>query len=342
MKNIPPAGRFFGLPLLVFLLAPLFALPAAVKMPAIFGDHMVLQQDVKIPVWGWADPDESVAVTLGDDTAHATADNSGQWRVNLDPVKAGTAPTTLTVKGKNSLTFTDVLIGDVWICSGQSNMEFNLSGSHGYDGASNAATALPAANDPQLRFFLVNKKIALDPQTDVGGSWQLCTPASAAQFSAVGYFFGQELRHSLNRPIGLIGTYWGGTPAQAWTSLPALEQDPPFSNYVAVTQTLQANYPKAKQTYAAELQAYQEKQNAWNASPAGAAFGVQVMQWLGEVKKASAAGKPAPPPPVPSTPMPAPPTAPEGDSHAPSRARFGTRANPTPTTPPSTTRSSPG
>src|SRR5271154_2927141 len=141
--------HFLGLPLL-FLIQALPS-PADVRLPAIFGSHMVLQQDIKIPVWGWADAGEAVTVTLGDHTAKTTADANGKWRVDLDPVAAATTPLALTVTGKNALKFEDVLVGDVWVCSGQSNMEFDLGGNHSFGGASNAATAVPAANDPQLR-----------------------------------------------------------------------------------------------------------------------------------------------------------------------------------------------
>ena len=206
-KPLAPA-RFICL---VFLLLLNQALPspANVRLPGIFGNHMVLQQDAKIPIWGWADAGEAVTVTLGDKTAKTT-DANGKWRVDLDPVATATTPLTLTVTGKNSLKFDDVLVGDVWICSGQSNMEFELGGNTSYGGAANAATAVPAANDPQLRLFVVQKKFTIKPETEVVGQWKVCTPDSASSFSAVGYFFGQELRHALNRPIGLIDTSLGG------------------------------------------------------------------------------------------------------------------------------------
>src|SRR5271155_2844991 len=115
--------RFLGLPLLFFFLIQSSSCPADVRLPAIFGSHMVLEQGIKIPVWGWADAREAVTVTLGDHTAKTTADANGKWRVDLDPVANATTPLTLTVTGKNSLKFDDVLVGDVWVCSGQSNME---------------------------------------------------------------------------------------------------------------------------------------------------------------------------------------------------------------------------
>jgi len=319
MNKLSLRCRFIVLSL--FLAIATFGLSRAdVKMPAIFGDHMVLQQNIKIPVWGWADPGEAVAVALGDNTAKTTADGGGKWRVDLQPVKDTATPFTLTVKGKNTLTFSDVLIGDVWVCSGQSNMEFDLAGNmgtyKGFGGATNAAAAVPAANDPQLRLFIVAKTIALQPKPDVVGNWQVCTPDTAAQFSAVGYFFGQELRHSLNRPIGLIGTYWGGMPAQAFTSLSGLQKDPPFTNYVSAYQKIADDYPKAQQDYPTVLASYQQDLKKWNETVAPA-YNAALKQWQDAVAQATASGQPAPPKPVPPTPMPKHPVGPEGPASNP-------------------------
>ena len=235
MTKFPLTGSVFALSLLLTATAA----RADVHLPAIFGDHMVLEAGHQDSRSG-AQPMRArpVTVTLGGKSGKATADADGKWRVDLDPVPTSDKALTLTVAGaKNTVKFEDVLVGDVWVCSGQSNMEFDLAGGlapyKGFGGASNAATAVPAANDPQLRLFIVTKKIALDPQTDCGGVWKVCTPDSAAEFSAVGYFFGQELRKSLQKPIGLIGTYWGGQPAQAFTSRSGLQKDPPFTGYIA-------------------------------------------------------------------------------------------------------------
>jgi sialate O-acetylesterase len=311
-------ARFIGLSFLLFV----SAMPsmADVRLPAIFGDHMVLEQDTKIPVWGWAGAGEAVTVTLGDHTAKTTADATGKWRVDLDPVITTATPLTLAVTGKNALKFEDVLVGDVWVCSGQSNMEFDLGGDwkgqHTFGGAANAATAVPAADDPQLRLFVVQKKIALEPESDVVGKWEVCTPDSAALFSAVGYFFGQELRHTLNRPIGLIGTYWGGQPAQSFTSLSGLQKDPPFANYVSAYQKDVANYPKAKADYPAALAAYKDKLKAWNETVAPT-FNPILKQWQDAVAQAKASGRAAPPKPMPSTPMPNAPHSPDGGPSTP-------------------------
>jgi sialate O-acetylesterase len=316
MTHYPFAGRLLAFSLLLTVVSPGTS-KADVHLPAIFGDHMVLEQDIKIPVWGMADAGEAVTVTLEDKTAKTTADASGKWRVDLDPVTGTSTPLTLTVTGKNSLTFNDVLVGDVWVCSGQSNMEFNLGGGkYGFGGAHNTATELPKANDPQLRLFIVAHKIAIDPETDVTGEWKVCTPDSAGHFSAVGYFFGQELRHALNRPVGLIGTYWGGMPAQAFTSLSGLQKEPAFKNYVAAYQKTATNYPKAKADYPAALAEYQAKLKDWNDTVAPVYTPI-LKQWQDDANKAKGAGQLAPPKPVPSTPMPRAPGQPEGPPSTP-------------------------
>jgi len=316
MTKSPAAARFLVLPLLALaLLSPRLS-RADVRLPAIFGSHMVLQQDTKIPVWGWADPGEAVTVTLGDQTAKATADAKGKWQVDLKPVANAAAPLTLTVTGKNSLKFDDVLIGDVWVCSGQSNMEFPLASRSSFGGAANQATAAPAANDPQLRLFVVQKKIAITPESDVVGEWKVCTPESAGAFSAVGYFFGNELRQNLKRPIGLIGTYWGGTPAQAWTSLSGLEKEPLLARCVKYYQTTLEHYPKAKENYPATLAAFQAKSKEWNET-VGLTYLPEMKQWQEAAIQAQAAGQPAPPRPVPSSPAPLTPPLPEGTSGTP-------------------------
>jgi sialate O-acetylesterase len=267
---------------LFFAVAPaslLAALPlhADVKLPAIFGDHMVLQQDMKLPVWGTADPGEAVTVTVGDKTGAATADGGGHWRVDLPALATHRDPTTVTVKGKNTVTFTDVLIGDVWICSGQSNMEFTMRAS------SEAATDIPKAADPGLRLFLFTKTVASEPSTEVHGHWELCTPESLPEFSAVGYYFGRDLRKALNRPIGLIGTYWGSTPAEAWTSLSGLEKEPALQHYVDAYKKVHDALPQATAAYPAQLEAYEASLEAMKGKH-GPGFDVAVQRWIDEVK----------------------------------------------------------
>ena len=192
---------------------------AEVRLPHVFGSHMVLQRRQPVPVWGWADPGEPVMVTLNNQTQKTKAGKDGQWRVTLDPMEAG-GPYRMVVQGKkNTVTFEDVLTGEVWVCSGQSNMEFTLKQ------AANAKTEIPTANHPNIRQLLVKKDISLSPKADMEGDWQVCTPETAPNFTAVGYFFAKKLRQDLNVPIGLINTSWGGTHSETWTSREAMSSN---------------------------------------------------------------------------------------------------------------------
>lgn len=204
------------------LLISLFTLQTAfaeVHLPNVFGSHMVLQRRKPVPVWGWAEASEKVTVTLNNQTKTTKAGKDGKWRVTLDAMEAG-GPYQLLVKGKsNTVTFDDVLAGEVWICSGQSNMEWPLGS------AANAKTEIPVANHPNIRQLLVKKDMSLTPKDNIEGSWSVCTPTTAPQFTAVGYFFAKQLQKELNVPIGLINTSWGGTHSETWTSREAMNQN---------------------------------------------------------------------------------------------------------------------
>jgi sialate O-acetylesterase len=192
---------------------------AEVKPNSLFSDGAVLQQGVAVPVWGTANDGEKVTVKFQRQTLTATA-KDGRWLVRLKPLKAG-GPFTLTVASEsNTLTITNVLVGEVWLASGQSNMEFALSR------AANAAETVAAAGDPQLRLFTVPRGATDTPSTDLTGRWQESSPDTAAKFSAVAWFFGRDLRKALHMPVGLIHSSVGGTPAEAWTSHATLEADP--------------------------------------------------------------------------------------------------------------------
>ena len=304
-------------------LAASFSLPADVKLPAIFGDHMVLQEGMKLPVWGTASPGEAVTVTVGAETASAKADVDGKWRVELPALAETAAPVTLTVHGNNTLTFTDVLVGEVWICSGQSNMEFPLVAHGGFGGDPNAATVAPQAKDPQLRFFRVTHVTALEPRADVVGKWELCTPESASFFSAVAYFFGKELRADLRRPVGLIGTYWGGTPAQAWTSISGLDKDPELQHFVESHKRIAAAFPQLTATLPARQADYKAKFADWQKSPDGVAYDAAMTSWKADCDKAKQAGQPYPPKPVIPPGLPTAPMAPDGGQNMPANLYNG-------------------
>jgi sialate O-acetylesterase len=209
--------RTTNLALLAVLTFPLLT-RADVRLPAIFGDHMVLQRDAKVPIWGKADAGERVTVTVAGQEHAATADDTGKWRVTLQPI-ASTDPVEITVTAKNALTYKDVLFGEVWVCSGQSNMGFALKNATG------GADAVKTADRPTMRLFTVGRKVAPDaPQDDLSeGKWEVCTPEIVGDFSAVAYFFGRELQDKLNVPMGLIEPSWGGTRAEAWIPRPTFD-----------------------------------------------------------------------------------------------------------------------
>lgn len=191
---------------------------ADVELPSIFSGGMVLQRDTEALIWGTADPGEVVSVqaSWSGDVHWAQADGAGDWWIEVSTPAAG-GPHSLSVEGKNRIELEDVWSGEVWLCSGQSNMEWRLSG-----GIEGAAEAIAAADYPQLRKFEVPNAVSLEPKSDGGGSWVPCSPATAASFSATAFFFARDLQAELGVPIGLIVSDWGGTPAEAWTSREAL------------------------------------------------------------------------------------------------------------------------
>ncbi len=191
---------------------------AAPVLPGLFSDHMVLQQGRAVPVWGWADPGERISVTLGQNTRTAIAGADRHWKLLLPAMHAG-GPFTLTIAGKRTVAIKDVMIGEVWVLSGQSNMAFALSGATG------AADEIATANHPHVRLFTVPRVRATLPLRDARASWQICTPETAREFSAVAYFFGKELHRELGVPIGLIHSSWPGTAAEEWTDSASLRTD---------------------------------------------------------------------------------------------------------------------
>lgn len=183
---------------------------ADVSLNSMFGDHMVLQQGIRNKVWGKAEPGEAVAVTLGGQTHSTTAAADGTWHVMLDPVQDYGGPHTLTVKGRNTIAFDDVLIGEVWVCSGQSNMQWSV------DQCADADLEKAAATFPGIRLISVPQVGTQEPQWTFNGQWKACSPETVGEFSAVGYCFGRQLHQTLGVPIGLIDNAWGGSAAEAW------------------------------------------------------------------------------------------------------------------------------
>jgi sialate O-acetylesterase len=204
---------------LFLLILALTTAHAEVTLPALLADHMVIQRGLPVHVWGMATPHESVTVTFRGENKAATADDLGRWSVYLSPGEAG-GPFQLGVKSTNTIVLNDVLVGDVWVASGQSNMEFPMTR------LGNAQVEIAAAQYPKIRLFQVEKKPADYPLENVAAkTWTACTPETVADSSAVAYFFARNLQQKLGVPIGLIESFWGGTAAESWTSLPALSAD---------------------------------------------------------------------------------------------------------------------
>ena len=207
-----------------------FGLQAEVRVPAVFSDNMVLQQGEPVPVWGWADDGETVTIHFRGQNVTATASNL-KWSAKLKPLKAG-GPDTMTIRSEqNTITLKNVLVGEVWVCSGQSNMEWPLSR------AFQPAEDIASATNTQIRLFKVPKNRLETPTTVIKSSWEVLTPESVPNFSAVGYYFGRDLQKARNVPVGLIGTYWGGTPARAWMDRESLEINPRYQAEILEKQS---------------------------------------------------------------------------------------------------------
>ena len=242
--------RLRVLGLLACLALPQLAL-ADLKMASIFGDQMVVQRDQPVRVWGWTTPGTEVAVTLADKSATVTADASGRFDATLDPLPAG-GPHQLVIRGDETRTFNDVLVGEVWICSGQSNMAWPVASANDPDLES------MTANYPGIRLISVPQVGTQEPQDDFQGSWQACTPESVRDFSAVGYFFGRQLHQTLGVPIGLIDNAWGGSAAEAWINRDVLESDGSYTELLAHWDQAAENYD-----HDAALARHQEARQAW-------------------------------------------------------------------------------
>ena len=240
------------------LLLTLFSFSSALaelKLPAIFSDHMVLQQKMADPVWGWDTPGTTVTVSFAGQTKTAQAGADGRWTAKLDPLPANATPATLSVQGTTKLDFNDVLVGEVWLCSGQSNMEWPVERS--WDGDLEAL----AAKFPQIRLLSVPIKGTQEPQNDFKGGWAACSPETVGSFSAVGFFYGRLLHEILGVPVGLIDNAWGGSAAEAWVRRDVLEQDPRFKQLIANTVKSEANAadPAALAKYDAAFAAWKLK-----------------------------------------------------------------------------------
>ena len=240
-----------------------------IKLPAIIGDNMVLQQQMAVPIWGTAEPGERITVSTAGQSASTTASEDGRWGVKLKPMPAG-GPFEMTISGKNTITLKNVMVGEVWVCSGQSNMQWALK-----DAANGKEEVANAAN-PNIRLFSVKLQVSDTPLQDTEGSWGECAPALAENFSATAYFFGRELQQKLGVAIGLINSSWGGTPCEAWTPRDVLAGDPEFTPILERWEKALRDYPVAQKEYEKAL-----------------------AQWREDEKKLKAEGRPVPWPPWP-------------------------------------------
>ncbi len=238
-KSMHPANPLTILALIGTLLC--YALPtqADVNLPAMFTDHAVLQRDMPVPVWGTADPGEEITVKIADQTHKTKADDKGNWQVTLTPLQVGD-PLTLVVEGKNHVERKDILAGEVWLCSGQSNMEWPLSLTN------NGDLETAAANNPNIRLVRVKEPGSQTAVEDFEGEWKVCSPETVPGFSAVGYFFGHELNKQLNVPIGLIDDSWGGSSCEAWIRRDRLERNPLYAGLLKKWDDSVKDFDEAK------------------------------------------------------------------------------------------------
>jgi len=223
-------------------------------MPAIFSDHMVLQRDLANPVWGTTDPGQTVTVSIAGQRQQTKADGEGNWRVQLMPLPAG-GPHQLTVDADEARVFEDVLVGEVWFCSGQSNMEWSV------DRSNEAAIEILSANYPEIRLISVPRIGTQEPQDDFEGQWEVCSPETVVDFSAVGYFFGRRLHNTLGVPVGLVDLSWGGSAAEAWVPREVLENDPLYISYLAERAALTDGYTDA--VHAEKVAEWELEVQAW-------------------------------------------------------------------------------
>ncbi len=253
----------------------LFATPllaqGELKVPAIIGDHMVLQQKQANPIWGWDEPGQLVTVTLGNQTHTAKAGEDGKWTVKLNPLNANAEPATMVIEGSSRFEIKDVLVGEVWMCSGQSNMGMTVSGDWKFEVES------LSSNHPNLRLISVPRVGTQELQNDFKGQWESANSTNCRSFSAVGFFYGRYLHEILGVPVGLINNAWGGSAAEAWVRRESLDNDPRFT---------------------ATMDGWEKRETELQSDEAKAKYAVALAAWKDKVAEAKAAGKPAPPAPA--------------------------------------------
>lgn len=257
VKQIP----IFFITVLILLIRNA-AVFAEIRLPAIISNNMVLQQKSEVALWGTASPGEKITVTGTWNKGQITtiADASGNWIVRIKTPGAG-GPYKLNFSGGNTISIDSVMIGEVWLCSGQSNMNFPLEKQEGWrTGITNGKEEISRADYPTMRMFTVKQNVSTTPISNLKGQWEVCSPKTAGHFSAVAYFFGKVLTDKLKVPVGLIHSSWGGTPAESWTKREALEADPDFQPILERYQTALKEYPAIVKKYETDQQIFLHKQ----------------------------------------------------------------------------------
>ena len=250
--------------ILIILTLSSSAALADVHLPDVIGSSMVLQQKQIVPIWGTADPGETVTVVFGGQKRSAVAGADGKWRVDLGKLSANFTPLTMTISGRNTIELKDILVGEVWLVAGQSNMQRLLRETD------NGTAAQAAANHPNIRLFNASREVAFKKKTGKLGEWASCTPTSVAEFSAVGYYFGGELAKELNVPIGLINSSYGGSQAEAWTPVAYLNASQDLRPTVERTKIWDAERAKVRADYDAAIKKWRadsDKAKAVGARP---------------------------------------------------------------------------
>lgn len=237
----------------IFLIFSFAIVRADVRLPDVIGDSMVLQQKQAVPIWGWADAGESVTVKFGKQAKTIVADANGKWRVDLKNLTANYKPQILTIEGKNKIELKNILVGEVWLVAGQSNMQRLLRET------ANGDEAQSKANSPNIRLFNASRDVAFKKKQGKLGEWQPVTPESVKEFSAAGYYFGLEMEKALKVPIGLINSSYGGSQAEAWTPVAYLNANPDLKPTVDRTAIWAEERPRVKVEYAAAIAKWREE-----------------------------------------------------------------------------------
>ncbi|VGO12000.1 hypothetical protein PDESU_00548 [Pontiella desulfatans] len=252
MKRVTPSRQLIVFVRITVMLLTCLSMQAfaEVHLPNMFSDHMILQREQENPVWGTDRPNQKIEVSIAGESVSTVADAEGKWRVRLPALPAG-GPHAIKVAGSSTTTIKDVLVGEVWFCSGQSNMQWPVEKTYGAD------VEIAAANQPKIRLLSVTQHGTSIPQDDIKGQWQVCSPQTVSEFSAVGYYYGQFLHQALGVPVGLIDNSWGGSTAEAWLPRSALEASGDYDEMLELWDEQVENFDPA------EFEAYKKRYQAW-------------------------------------------------------------------------------